>query len=254
MRIMFLLAMGLSLVIHHLVFLVFSSPLKGNTASLSQETSISPPAVVAMRIDIPKEKQKEAPPSVPRPPTIPEKKKPAQIVEKKAAKRPSGNALEALGRSALEQAKRGQFPPLTIRYDDPEKYLLEMAKLGARPAIFHEPTGRMWEVLLPDWRIRPFTQADLDKYSPIKRVIRDAVFDQHHASMANELGLSLEDTSLVVLIPLNIETQWMGQQVMAFQSQKVKAEDVIRVNGEFEAGRLRITSILLADGAEKYVD
>lgn len=248
-KIIFLITLVISLTIHHFVFFALCG--SANKKLLSDNSNSVMEKAVTMKIDQ-KNKSRGEKPRVKTSP--PEKLPSAHTKLKKKVSIPSQKKMEEMGRAMIEKAKKGEFPPLTIQYRNPERYLIEMTDLGARLAVFDEDNQRLWEVALPGWITRDFQLKDLCDFGPFKRVIKDDVFLHHHISLAKKLGLNYDNTQLVLLVPLKTEAQWMGRQLFIFRKMGVSPSQVALVKAVFSDGRLKIKSLTLTDGDIKTIE
>lgn len=249
-KIIFILALMLSFLIHHTAFFVISDR---NRKELPQKNvqTVEDEQVIRMSVqhqtEAPEEKQAATPSQEKM-----EKKPPNKPPERNASA--TQETVEKMGFAVMEKAKRGEFPPLTIRYSDPEKYLKEMIALGASIALFEESNRKMWKIELPTWRIAgALDQQMLDTFSPFKRVITDNTFETRRLDLSDQVGNTEGNAELVLLVPLKVEARWMGHQMLIFKNHGVAVEGVASVDGTFLNGRLMIERFILSDGEVRRV-
>lgn len=244
--VIFSLAMMISLLIHHGAFFLLSDA-DGNKKAEKIRPVLEKQA---MKMEIPP-RMEVAPPSPP-----PKKKENAELA-KRIEPTPASQRkqMEKLGLSMMEKARNGEFPPLTIRYSDPVKYLDQMLQLGAALALFDENTQQVWPIAVPSWKIaKPYDLQMLDKFSPFKRVVTDNIFDTRRADLSAFIGNTAANTQLLLLVPVIVEAQWMGQQLQVFKKKGVPFESVASVDAVFSNGNLEIQRLVLHDGTVKSVN
>jgi len=213
------------------------------------------------KADRPEPKPSRPPkPSKVKPPPAPQKPKPAEprpeSAEPRKAPIPQASAqdLQTLGGEHMSLVKDGVFPSLTLSYPDPEAYIRQMYQLGARTLIYHEGGGALYEIDLLSGRIFPVAGKDLGGFSVIKRVIHDAHWNPLKDRAASRLKAPPQELSLVLVVPQQVETRWVGHQVSVFQNAGIYLEQVQAVEALFQHGRLKVVALHLKDGSVRKVN
>lgn len=157
--------------------------------------------------------------------------------------------LQTLGQQHMTLVRQGAFPSLTLSYPDPDAYIRQMYQLGARTLIYQEGGGALYEIDLLTGRIVPVAGKDLSGFSVIKRVIRDERWNPLKDRAASRLKTSPQDLALILVVPQEVETRWVGHQVAVFQNVGIPLDRVQSVDALFTGGRLRVVSLHLLDGS-----
>lgn len=193
-------------------------------------------------------------------PPAPQKPKEAEprpeIGEPKKAPIPQASAqdLQTLGGEHMSLVQEGAFPSLTLSYPDPETYIRQMYHLGAKTLIHQEGSGVLYEIHLLNGRILPIARKDLSGFSVIKRVIHDRHWDPLKERASSRLKTRHEEISLVLVVPQEVETRWVGHQVSVFQNMGVSLEQVQGVDALFQNARLKVVALHLKDGSVRKVN
>ncbi|RLC80358.1 MAG: hypothetical protein DRI61_05955 [Chloroflexi bacterium] len=157
----------------------------------------------------------------------------------------SREELVRLGRKVM-RGDLGSFPSLSISYPNLKLYLRQMYSLGAKTLIYDRRLGEiLGEVDIFSSKISNL--ANLDKFSPIKRVIEDRMVEGLKERIAERSGASPDDYEVWLLVPKDLEARWLGYQLQVFRHYGLSFKDVSKVEGFFD-GRLRIKRIRLKDG------
>lgn len=247
-KIVFSLALVVSLVMHLTAFLLLSDQ------DHKEATKDVNPVVSQKAMSIEVEQQKEFEKEKPIVPPLPEKSESENRKKQEGKSAPAKQKeAEKMGFAAMERAMKGEFPPLTIRYSDPERYVAEMIGLGACLALLVDKRD-IWRIEVPAWKAGERVSAQmLENFSPFKRVVMDSVFEPRRVYLSNQVGSLSGDTEIVLLIPLKIEARWMGHQMLIFKNHGVSLDNVAWVEGTFSKGDLIIEKFMLSDGTVRRV-
>jgi len=215
------------------------------------------PELVAVKITPPARQNRPVKRALPEP----EKKPPG---EKNSVKRPrvkksrikglSPARLAAIGQRHLAMLKRGTFPPLTLSYRSPAAYIREMYRLGAKTVVYDREHGGYYQTDLFTGKILPMSESDFEGFSFIKRVIKDPEWQEQKRRASSRLETNPDSASILLLLPLSVETRWIGHQVSAFRQMNLSLSSIARVDARFEDASLRIVRIHLTDGSSLSVD
>ena len=165
----------------------------------------------------------------------------------------SASMLETLGKQHMHLVKKGAFPPLTLSYSDPEVYIRQMYRIGGKTLILQETKGLLYEIDLLKGRIMPLSKKDLAGFSAIKRVIRDSRWDALKTRAASRLKARIPELVIILALPQNVETRWVGHQVSVIRQAGIPLEQVQGVEALFKDGRLQVISLHLGDGSERKI-
>jgi hypothetical protein len=199
----------------------------------------------------------QKPATAEKPPPPPEGKKttpqPKAPPPKAKVMKASLRDLQTLGRQHMTLVRQGAFPSLTLSYPDPDAYIQQMYQMGAKTLIYQEGGGALYEIDLLTGRILPVAGKDLSGFSVIKRVIRDERWNPLKDRAASRLKTSPQDLALILVVPQEVETRWVGHQVAVFQHVGIPLDRVQSVDALFTDGRLRVVSLHLLDGSVRAV-
>jgi len=211
---------------------------------------------VAFKITLPEEpqKQKQAASSKPTRNVV-EKARPVKVAKTKRpkVKVASPQQLMSLGQSHMAMVREGTFPPLILSYVSPATYVSEMYRLGAKTVLYEEESGQFYEIDLLGTDILPLSRNDFNGFSFLKRVIKDPQWNQQKMRAASRLKTSTDLLAILLLVPLSVETRWIGHQVSIFKQLNLQISDIETVDAQFKNGRLKLVRLHLKDGTSRVV-
>ena len=211
---------------------------------------------VAFKITLPEELQKPKQASPPKTAQNARKKvMPAKVVKTKRpkVKVASPQQLMSLGESHMAMVREGTFPPLTLSYNNPTTYVSELYRLGAKTVLYEEEDREFYEIDLLGTDILPLSRNDFKGFSFVKRVIKDTEWDQQRIRAASRLKTSSDSLVILLLVPLSVETLWIGHQVSIFKQLSLQISDIETVDAQFKNGRLKLVRLHLKDGSSRMV-
>jgi hypothetical protein len=251
--IVFSLAIMTTVVFYFLALHIFFSDPKSTPAK---------PQIVTMKVKPPEKVQEPEREEKPKPPEKIEEKyiskppatksQPLRTVRPKEIKTLPASELVALGQSRLGDVKAGQFPSLILNYHDPVNYIRQMYNLGAKTII--SINHRYYEINLlgNNEYHRSFSPSDLAGFSHFRRVIDDSVWDTQKIQAASRLGQSSVSCTLLLIVPMNLESKWIGHQTYILQQMGITPNDVQTIEADFRNAKLKLARITLKNGTTKY--
>ena len=211
---------------------------------------------VTFKITLPEELQKPEQAVSPKPAqNVRGKGMPAEVEKtvKPEVKVASPQQLVSLGQSHMAMVREGTFPPLTLSYDNPTTYVSELYRLGAKTVLYEEEGRGFYEIDLLGTDILPLSRNDFKGFSFVKRVIKDPEWDQQRVRAASRLKTSSDSLAILLLVPLSVETRWIGHQVSIFRQLNLQISDIETVDAQFKNGRLKLVRLHLKDGSSRMV-
>lgn len=208
---------------------------------------------VKIHQEIPKIAKKSSPPPGKTERTATKKRRPKKRKRKENVKPLSEKALAALGRRYLPMLGKDMFPALSLSYDNPATYIREMYRLGAMTVVLNQETQDCSRINLFSGDISPLTRSDFAGFSDLKRVIKDSIWEKNLQRAAARLGTTRPMLSLLLVVPMSLETQWIGHQVHLLQSMHLDISHVASVDALFRKSKLIIRRVHLADGSARDV-
>jgi len=192
-------------------------------------------------------------------PTPPVTKKPVRTIKPAKpktvrAKKLSSEKLIALGKKHMSKVREGEFPLLTLSYASPSTYVKEMYELGAKTLIYDRTNREFFEINLFSGEILPFSSENFKTFSFFKRVIKDFQWNYHKNRVASRVNASPDSLEILLLVPMIVETRWVGHQADTFQRMGLQISQIQTVEGRFQRGRFKLVQVYLKDGSSRKVD
>ena len=175
-------------------------------------------------------------------------------VEKERVKLLPAKKLEALGKQHISLMREGSFPTLILSYNNPTSYIKQMYALGAKSVIYDKARKECYEIDLFSGDIFPLSKYDLAGFSAFKRVIRDAQWDPHKMRAASFLNRKPDVLEILLVVPVSIETRWVGHQVNIFNQLDIQVSQIDTVEAQFNNSKLKLVRIHLKDGSTRRVN
>lgn len=83
--------------------------------------------------------------------------------------------------------------------------------------------------------------------------MEDFQWNHQKISAAARLQTFPDSLQLLLLVPISVETRWIGHQVSLFKHMNIQITEVETVEAQFQAGRLKLLRIYLKDGSSRQV-
>ena len=181
------------------------------------------------------------------PDSLPQKiKRNKKAFEKRSKKKLSNRQLVSLGKQKATQ--KGHFPGLIISYADPVQYIKDLYALDAITVFWNSFSLEYTKVNLFKNRLYHFKHRKLNKYSRLKRVIRDKYWESSKHKWASKLKTDSHYLELIALIPNQLEYLWIGHQANIIEKRGLKLSDITSVEGLFHKRKLYIQALTLSTG------
>ena len=129
-----------------------------------------------------------------------------------------------------------------------------MYHLGAKTVVFGIDKGEFYEIDLFDGNILPLTKSDFEGFSFFKRVIKDRHWNALKSRAASRLNTSSELIEILLMIPMPVETRWIGHQVNVFTQMSIPIPNIETVEARFQGSKLKIVRVHLKDGSTRTIN